>query len=102
LNGGAIPGTERMTTLQVGASFDRIGETSGSFISPVGTPIFERSLAPGSAASPLVKYEVLKPIPNATQSTVAPAFGQPGGGTQIELLRSVQWYLDNGYLKVIK
>ncbi|WP_240487846.1 TNT domain-containing protein, partial [Photorhabdus australis] len=54
-------------------------------MSPSGVPYPERSLAPGTAAYPPVTYEVLKPIPGVEKGTIAPAFGEPGGGIQYKL-----------------
>ena len=101
-NAGAVSGTERAVTLKPGDTFDRYGSTTGNYVAPTGTPIGERALAPGSAGNSFAKYEVLKPLPDAIQSQVAPAFGQVGGGVQIELKNSIQWYLDNGYIKGVK
>ncbi len=59
-------------------------------------------IAPGGAGNALTKYEVFKPLPEAIQWQVAPAFGQSGGGVHIELKNSIQWYVNNGYLKTVK
>jgi filamentous hemagglutinin len=101
-NAGAVAGTEKNVTLKPGDTFDRYGSTTGNYVAPAGTSIGDRALAPGGAGNPLNKYEVIKPLPDAIQSQVAPAFGQTGGGVQIELKKSIQWYIDNGYLKAVK
>ena len=44
------------------------------------------------------RYEVLQPLP-AKAGVIAPAFGEPGMGLQYRLDHSVQWYIDNGYLR---
>ncbi|MGW8393129.1 hemagglutinin repeat-containing protein [Pseudoduganella sp. HUAS MS19] len=93
------------TTLPVGTKLDRIGEPSGSFMSPAGTPYDYRALPPGTGASKVYFYEVTKPLP-VMQGEIAPAFGQVGSGTQIlpnfPSRVNVQWLLDNGYIKEVK
>ncbi|WP_454185933.1 TNT domain-containing protein [Pseudomonas sp. ADAK2 TE3594] len=49
--------------------------------------------------SRIFQYEVIQPLPGVTKVKVLPWFGQPGMGTQFQLPNSVQWYIDNGYLK---
>ncbi len=44
--------------------------------------------------------EVEKQIP-VEGSIVAPAFGEPGKGTQFLLDKPVSWYVSNGYLKEV-
>ena len=79
---------------------DRYGYPGGSYVSPVGTP-FEARALPSSyeISKPYFRYEVLQPISEVTQAKVLPWFGQRGMGTQFQLPKPVQWYLDNGYLK---
>ena len=101
-NSGAVPGTEKTVILNTGYIIDRIGGEGGRFVSPQGIPIGERSLAPGSGAEKIRKYQVLREIPDAVQAEVAPAFNQPGGGVQILLDKPITWYVTNGYLKEIK
>jgi len=65
-----------------GDKIDRFGGSDYSrFFSPEGTPAVARSLPAGSAQQPLRSFEVLKPF-EVEAGTVAPAFGQPGLGTQ--------------------
>jgi hypothetical protein len=94
------PKTEK--TLPIGAKLDRIGEPTGSFLAPAGTPYESRALAPGSRASNIYEYEVMKPLP-VVQGEIAPAFGQPGKGIQIlpnvGTKTNVQWLIDNGYIR---
>ena len=84
---------------------DRYGGPDGSFLSPKGTPFDQRALAPGSKAGGYYEYEVVKPLP-VIQGKIAPAFDQPGGGTQILPNLServnVQWLIDNGFLKQVR
>ncbi|MFJ2990942.1 hemagglutinin repeat-containing protein [Collimonas sp. NPDC087041] len=98
-------GQKTEATLPVGTQLDRIGDPSGSFLAPAGSSYESRALAPGSGASVVYQYEVIKPLP-VVQGEIAPAFGQQGGGTQIlpnvGQRVNVQWLVDNGYIKPIK
>jgi YD repeat-containing protein len=86
--------------LQPGTLIDRYGPPRGSFVAPQGSSFAERALPSYYENSvPFFKYEVIKPIPNTVQSKVLPWFGQKGLGTQYELEKSVQWYLDNKFLR---
>jgi hypothetical protein len=87
--------------LGTGTRIDRYGFRGGTFASPEGTPYAARALAPGTASKPYEVYEVVKPI-DVDSGIVAPWFGEAGGGFQYELPRSVEWLLDNGYLKVVR
>ncbi|MER2474958.1 TNT domain-containing protein [Photorhabdus laumondii] len=98
-NNGAIPGSVSQTTLPKGTILDRFGSETGTFVSPSGVPYPERSLAPGTAAYPPVKYEVLKPIPGVEKGTIAPAFGEPGGGIQYKLPYNIEYLIKNEYIK---
>ena len=99
-----ISGTPTEATMPVGTRFDRYGLADGSFMSPAGTPLKQRAMAPGSAAEPLHTYEVTKPLP-VIQGEVAPAFGQAGGGTQmlpnLSERVNVDWLVRNGYLREV-
>jgi hypothetical protein len=86
--------------LPVGTRIDRYGYEGGTFVSPEGTPVEARSLAPGTTSKPYNVYEVDKPI-TVDSGTAAPWFGQPGGGTQYELPMSVGDAVDQGYLKKV-
>ncbi len=90
------------STLPVGTRIDRYGSPNGAFMSPEGTPIDHRAMAPGSLAEPHHIYEVQKPLP-VIQGEIAPAFGQPGGGTQmlpnLPDRVNVQWLINEGYLR---
>ncbi|MFG0764412.1 TNT domain-containing protein [Aeromonas rivipollensis] len=52
-------------------------------------------------SKPYFKYEIIKPIPEIPKSNILPWFGQKGTGTQYELPKQVQWYLDNNYLRKV-
>ncbi len=70
------------TTIPVGTRLDRYGDPNGSFLAPKGTPYEQRALAPGAKAEKYYEYEVIKPLP-AIQGKIAPAFGEPGEGSNI-------------------
>lgn len=87
-------------TLQPGTLIDRYGPPGGSFASPVGTPLYARSLSPQAAGSPLLTYRVVQPL-TVQSGIAAPALYQPGGGIQYLLPNSVQTLLDNGLIEPV-
>jgi filamentous hemagglutinin len=91
--------------LSVGTRLDRYGTADGSFLSPVDTPFEQRALAPGSKAGGYHQYEVIKPLP-VIEGKIAPAFEQPGGGTQMLPNLSdrvnVEWLVREGYIREIR
>jgi hypothetical protein len=91
-------GSATETELPVGTLVDRYGARGGTYVSPVGTPFANRGLPAGHASLPLESYEVVSPF-NVKSGPAAPAFGQPGLGTQHELPMSVQELIDLGLLK---
>jgi hypothetical protein len=96
LNRGFQGPPERMT-LQLGTLVDRYGPPSGRFVSPQGVSAAARSLPPGVANAQLNTYQVLKPF-DVYGGPTAPAFNQPGGGTQYFLDRTVHDLIKQGYL----
>lgn len=96
-NNGAVNGTENLEYLQPGAQIDRYGSLNGTYASPSGTPLELRSL-PSSNSGVLNSFEVLKPFP-VQSSTIAPWYNQPGGGIQYKLPKSINWLLDNRFIK---
>jgi hypothetical protein len=84
--------------LPAGTRLDRYGYEGGTFLSPEGTPVEARSLAPGTTDKPYNVYEVEQPI-TVQSGQAAPWFGQPGGGTQYELPMPVSDAIAQGYLK---
>jgi filamentous hemagglutinin len=89
--------------LPVGTLLDRYGNPTGSFMSPYGLSYESRALPPGSMAGGYYVYEVVLPLP-VKSGSIAPAFGQPGGGTQLlpdfPTRVNVEWLINEGYLKV--
>lgn len=71
-----------------GLELDRIGENSGKYLAVEGTPWHMRSLPVNSLGKELHHFDLRK-LPegiNVQVSEVAPAFGRPGGGTQIQFV----------------
>jgi hypothetical protein len=86
--------------LATGTRVDRYGPDGGRYTSPTGTPFAQRALAPGSDKLKLHTYEVVRPVV-VRSGTVAPAFGQPGGGTQHFMGQSVRDLVRSGHLRPI-
>ncbi len=96
VNNGFLGTTER-TFLMPGEQISRYGSTSGKFFSPAGTPLPMRALPPGSNTSIINSYKVLKPF-EIQAGKIAPAFGQPGLGTQYLSPVSVDVLLKRGII----
>lgn len=45
--------------VEIGAKLDRVGEPTGSFLAPAGTPYEARALAPGSASAKVYLHMVV-------------------------------------------
>ncbi|GAA0419556.1 TNT domain-containing protein [Streptomyces luteireticuli] len=101
------------TTVGPGAVLDRFGGTGGTFVSPADSkkPVSygERSIPPsnlqtyrqGTAYDAECNYHLYKVKKNVTgqRGAIAPAFGQPGGGTQIKLDKDIKSLLAAGALE---
>lgn len=100
--------------LKAGTKVDRFGYEGGKFLAPAGTSFAQRALPPSNLNTPAVEpaanyhlYCVVKSF-YVDGGGIAPAFGQPGGGTQYVLRAaylpgepadySVMWLLNNHYL----
>jgi hypothetical protein len=81
-----------------GTKIDRYGSPTGTFVAPEGTPFPMRSLPENAKTRPLNKYKVTKPI-EVDAGPAAPWFGQPGGGLQFELPKTVQELTESGHLR---
>lgn len=77
---------------------DRYGEITGKFTAPANTPFGQRALPASYASQIPQKYKVLKPIPNVEEGQIIPWFNQLGLGMQYKFEKSVQYYIDEGYL----
>lgn len=86
----------------VGTKITRYGRTRGKYTAPAGTPFVNRAMLYTEAeyTDNEHQYIVVKPLPVQT-SVIAPAFNKVGGGIQYKIKESIQYYLDEGYLKEI-
>lgn len=100
-NDGAI-GKTWSEVLSVGTKITRYGRTTGKYTAPVGTPFVNRAMPYTEAeySDTEHQYIVVKPLPVQT-SVIAPAFNKVGGGIQYKTEESIQYYLDEGYLKEV-
>lgn len=98
-NDGAI-GKTWPEILAVGTKITRYGRTTGKYTAPVGTPFVNRAMpyTETEYSDTEHQYIVVKPLPVQT-SVIAPAFNKVGGGIQYKSEESIQYYLDEGYLK---
>ena len=90
----------RNTNLPVGTYVDRYGSSGGRYASPEMTPFEQRSLPFGSWSSEYHVYRTTEQIP-VYEGGVAPAFGQPGWGTQYYFFDSIQELLNAGSLEEV-
>ncbi|EMY35788.1 hypothetical protein D477_002581 [Arthrobacter crystallopoietes BAB-32] len=94
-NAGAVEGTIRTYASlddlrgDIGeVSLDRIGPNGGAYLAVEGTPWHMRSLPVNSLGKELHHFDV-RDLPDGLRievSEIAPAFGRPGGGTQLRFL----------------
>ncbi|KAE8146285.1 hypothetical protein BDV25DRAFT_133056 [Aspergillus avenaceus] len=91
---GFVKGTKKPGSPKVGDIVDRIGKPYGGFLAPALTPWNQRSIPGGNLnyrkENPpynYFAYKVAHPF-NACEGKIAPAFEQPGQGTQ--------WYIPGG------
>ncbi|MCL6614016.1 MAG: glycohydrolase toxin TNT-related protein, partial [Firmicutes bacterium] len=91
-------------TLELGKIIDRFGALSGRYAGEPGASISARGMPPGSEALPYTKLEVIKPIDNVKIGPTAgvPEFAASGGAIQYYLPNSIDYLINNGYLRVIK
>ncbi|WP_245535355.1 TNT domain-containing protein [Segniliparus rotundus] len=95
----AVPGTKRDISPAEwkaelgGKNVDRYGRPNGGWLAPEGTPFEARAMPPGSGGGPLTSYKVgdgpLPPGYRIEKSEIAPWFGQPGGGVQYRIVKTV-------------
>ena len=100
LDDGFVAGTKHIETLDTGVLIDRYGGPGGDFTAPKGTPYKMRSLPYYKNQNVYHIYRVIKPIENVEAGRIAPAFGEPGGGTQYKLPAPIEKLLDE-YLEEV-
>ena len=96
----AVPRTEKKIYLMAGDKIDRFGGKKGKFFSPTGTPMEMRALPYDADLSQYRQFEVVKPF-EVGASTIAPAFGNIGLGTQYRSSVSVDVLLKKGTIKQV-
>lgn len=87
-----------------GTILDRYGKpTEGRFLSPEGTDFESRSLPSYIKTAEYTRYMVNKPFP-VSEGQAAPFywFNSSGGGTQYYLKNDISYYIEKGYIKIIK
>jgi hypothetical protein len=94
------PEDRRPTVLNPGETIDRFGPGFGRYASPPDTPYPQRGLPPDNLDAGYHQYRVVRPIP-AWEGPIAPAMGQPGGGTQYYMPASIVDLVNAGYLEEI-
>ena len=101
-NDGAVEGTEQDRNLEVGEEFTRRTQSDtvnddGSFAGEKDISFEESSLPGNEEDYDVTDYKVTEEMPDdyyVTESEVAPAFDQEGGGTQYEFKRDHPWDSD--------
>lgn len=81
-----------------GERIDRYGNEHGSYFSPEGTLLENRSSHPFTNTDSYNSFEITKPLTVRT-SIVAPFYGQPGGGIQYITPYKTSVLLEQGYIK---
>jgi len=95
-------GVAQQTSLDVGTVVQRIGSLSGRYIAPAGTPSQMLALPYNQIGQSTTYLEVCKSTP-VLSGTVAPWFGQIGGGTQYILQDGrVDQLIADGVLKIFE
>ena len=97
MNNGAV-GKEERITLPKGTVISRYGLNSGSFASPVGTAIEERSLPKETREKCRLHTFELKKDVICYRSIVASWFDQKGGGVQYRFSDSMEELIGQGHL----
>lgn len=105
-NNGRVPGSEMPHQAEVGDLWDRFGDAErGKNLSPYGVDYDKRAIPPTNLTKGYHVYEWIKPWDENAgaieRSTVAEAFGQPGGGIQYQTTKTVQELIDLKYIKEI-
>ena len=97
---GAVAGTEKKIYLMAGDKIDRYGGIKGKYFSPINTPMNMRALPYDADLSQYKQFEVVKPF-EVEASTIAPAFGKIGLGTQYRASVSAEILLKKGIIKQV-
>jgi hypothetical protein len=100
-----INGTQIFSKITIpnGTYVDRFGGYNSTFVSPVGTLYEQRAIPPsnlvrrGVNGSIYYKFLTLRPI-DVENGTIAPWYGQPGGGIQYVLPVGTADLVNDGWL----
>lgn len=84
--------------LMSGDRIDRYGRLGGKYFSPTGTPLDMRALPYDADLSQYRQFVVVKPF-EVEASTIAPAFGRIGLGTQYRSPISADVLLRRGIIQ---
>ena len=98
-NDGAVPGTRvhyhgvdaLLRDYPQFANLDRIGRTSGDYLTVANTPFEQRGLTPGHQGMDLMHRQLAPDLPPGIRievSVIDEALGYPGGGWQIRFFRA--------------
>ncbi|KAA9149593.1 DUF4237 domain-containing protein [Microbacterium lushaniae] len=98
-NDGAVPGTRvhyhgvdaLLRDYPQFANLDRIGRTSGDYLTVANTPFEQRGLTPGHQGMDLMHRQLAPELPPGIRievSVIDDALGYPGGGWQIRFFRA--------------
>ena len=99
-NNGAVVGTEKEITLNVGDTIGRYGNIGdfSTFVTQTGVPSEKLSLPPNTNPEIYQEFIVKKPIPEVIQAEIAPWGDDMGGGIQFNLPHTLKWLIENDYL----
>lgn len=102
-NNGAIPGTEKVITLDTGKILGRYGEIkpNSDFVTQSGANPTKLSLPPWTNPTTYTQLKVIKDIPNVIESVIAPWADSEGGGLQYQLPQTINSLILNGYLEIV-
>lgn len=103
-NDGAIPGTEKIITLEPNMKLGRYGEVkpNSCYTTKTGVNPDKLSLPPTTDPTIYSEYIVRKPIPNTTQAEIAPWGDSPGKGEQYKLPEPISKLEEQGCIQRIK
>jgi SPP1 gp7 family putative phage head morphogenesis protein len=91
-NNGAVGLTRTVTLKQGSLILDRFGNINGEYFGVRKEPLEMRSLPQAQINPPYNEYRIISDVANAEAGTIAPWFGEPGGGTQYKIPMSGKRY----------
>lgn len=100
-DGFSSPDDRTPIVLEPDTVVDQFGPAFSRYVYPVAAPFSHRGLPPDYLDVGYHQYAVVEPVP-VWAGTVAPAFGQPGGGVQYFMLQATGDLVGHGYLREIE